>query len=1326
MTDYRLDRLSPRLFEHVVQALAVGAITSTTTPFGDGPDGGREATFEGETNYGPAHKPWNGYGIIQAKYHIRSQDPTRDAKWACTELTKELKQYTRTSNPRATPKYYIFATNVVLSPGENGGKDKVRKILQEFALDRSIEFDIWDYDKIRVLIDRDEAVRRAYMAWISPSDVLAELCDYLGARKKDYYKIIVRYLQRELLADQYAQLEQAGHSADEAIPLSQVFIDLPTSLKPTTADGLRRPDPDDGRRFVSRIVHESGYSLRAKEFDVRRPAPTDASTGSYQHGRIGRSVLIGGPGQGKTTIAQYICQVFRCALLSDVYTHLLDPNVSNTLHDFMSGWSAEGNEPPAARRLPFRVVLSDFAKGLAAGNIKSLMGYLASKLCASTEMSLSADEVEHVLTRYPSIIILDGLDEVPSSTNREEVLAAVSNFSIDVATGNLDSFIIATSRPQGYNEEFSPQQYIHHYLTPLTQQDALAYGDRLAKIRFGTNEDRFHKITRRLRRAVAKPATARLMQTPLQVTILTLLVDRMGDPPEERWSLFREYYQLIYERETERDIESVLVLKEHRVDVDAIHRRVGIALQVESERSGGTDARLTLSQFGQIVEDYLLEEGHAGNTLQALKKRIIDAAAYRLVFLVGLEAGQVGFEIRSLQEFMAAEGIMDGRDETIRNRLRAISSSSHWRNVFLFASGKCFSDRRYLRDTIQSICAELNDDPVDESLRTLLVGSELALDLLEDGPARRTPLTRGTLTRLALQLLGSPFRGVTRIASVCEPDTCYVYLEDLRERLSGEDCLSSRQAWTCLAALVDRYGGDFEQLARQVLARRPISDQEFEYAVEAASGENPWLSRALYEVVKERALPLDIDSGIEEEEEFAGEQERYVGPWLISEYPQWFEWYVNYNELYWNIDDNVNIRLVGERDKMYYAIFRRIAVVKDSAFTPPNGLPETVPWQLFRRVGDFYRAPSATTLAAVARDIVTEPVSDASLKRLIPHYYPWPLAEILLTMRSYPNLPIAELIESGSFGDVREWSELEEKVLEGISLRDLLDYPMIIPTEDGGLYRFPFRAAALMTRIVPARAVRSDVGVDVIPVFDRTESTVIRRFLSEIIFRSIRADYTRRRFPWMDRVLFFHISYLKRLDALFYRYANFVDLLDHKWSDLFSGFRPSAIGVTHITIGKEFLLKLAKIVDARDDLRGLLVPLACGLLEAPRAVRSDIIAGISVPIEGSSAIRAAAVIINIMAGADIERLHNNIAELLMEDDQLFRVLVSAVRSRDLPYKRELQQLMALVHVAHQDRIGAWSVLTRNFERRPSKLLETGEWSRLEFPSSMRLILGLSS
>src|SRR5205823_1988793 len=135
-----------------------------------------------------------------------------------------------------------------------------------------------------------------------------------------------------------------------------------------------------------------------------------------------------------------------------------------------------------------------------------------------------------------------------------------------------------------------------------------------------------------------------------------------------------------------------------------------------------------------------LEEGNTGSALEELRESIIEGAATRLVFLVGLESGQVGFEIRSLQEFMAAEGIMDSDDMTTRRRLRELAPYENWRNVFLFAAGKCSVERRYLRPEIEAICMDLNEDPHNDATRLTLVGSMLALDMLSEGSPSKQPM----------------------------------------------------------------------------------------------------------------------------------------------------------------------------------------------------------------------------------------------------------------------------------------------------------------------------------------------------------------------------------------------------------------------------------------------------------------------------------------------------------------------------------------------------------------------------------------------------------
>ncbi|MGH7930645.1 MAG: hypothetical protein ACREQV_22980, partial [Candidatus Binatia bacterium] len=183
---------------------------------------------------------------------------------------------------------------------------------------------------------------------------------------------------------------------------------------------------------------------------------------------------------------------------------------------------------------------------------------------------------------------------------------------------------------------------------------------------------------------------------------------------------------------------------------------------------------------------------------------IESVAEIRLVFLVGLEEGQVAFEIRPLQEFMAGEALLDGGDEAAQARLEEIASSQNWRNVFLFAAGKCFKERLHFRQNIVQICYTLNDSIKDLPSRILLAGSDLALDLLTEGAAKRSPKFAVQLTRLALRLLSSETqnRGVI-LADAWTLDTIYLFREAVSSLIRRGHEHEKVNAWSCWTRLAD-------------------------------------------------------------------------------------------------------------------------------------------------------------------------------------------------------------------------------------------------------------------------------------------------------------------------------------------------------------------------------------------------------------------------------------------------------------------------------------------------------------------------------------------
>src|SRR5262245_10517344 len=175
------DHFSPQAFERMIQALSARVLGPGVVIFGSGPDGAREATFEGEVPFPSATECWNGYTIVQAKCRERLRKNHEDASWLCSQLTHDLEKFLDKKRNLRKPQYYILATNVTLSPEpKNGGKAKVDAVFKKYKSKLKLRaYAVWGADELRAYLDDAENVRRAYAAWLTPSDVLSDLVDHL-------------------------------------------------------------------------------------------------------------------------------------------------------------------------------------------------------------------------------------------------------------------------------------------------------------------------------------------------------------------------------------------------------------------------------------------------------------------------------------------------------------------------------------------------------------------------------------------------------------------------------------------------------------------------------------------------------------------------------------------------------------------------------------------------------------------------------------------------------------------------------------------------------------------------------------------------------------------------------------------------------------------------------------------------------------------------------------------------------------------------------------------------------------------------------------------
>jgi hypothetical protein len=179
---YDLTRMGERTFEDMCRALAVHVLGSGVQAFGDGPDGGREASFEGLLRHPePAvDGPWNGFGVLQAKYR-RSGVGQKDLDWLRREITKELAAWSDPDRKRVAegrvPEYLIIATNIRLTSAIRvGGIDRMRTFMARHAERIGLKgWALWDANQLTMYLNAHPAVSTKFTDSITSGDVLAKV-----------------------------------------------------------------------------------------------------------------------------------------------------------------------------------------------------------------------------------------------------------------------------------------------------------------------------------------------------------------------------------------------------------------------------------------------------------------------------------------------------------------------------------------------------------------------------------------------------------------------------------------------------------------------------------------------------------------------------------------------------------------------------------------------------------------------------------------------------------------------------------------------------------------------------------------------------------------------------------------------------------------------------------------------------------------------------------------------------------------------------------------------------------------------------------------------
>jgi predicted NACHT family NTPase len=333
-----------------------------------------------------------------------------------------------------------------------------------------------------------------------------------------------------------------------------------------------------------------------------------------------RSVILGDPGSGKSSLLQYLAL----------------------------SWAKKTTVERYRERLPLFAELRLYGDDKERGNCKSLLDFFHQ---GNTFCHLDRQELDRELKAGQVIALFDGLDEVFDRKLNSEITNDIYRFSTDYPNVQ----IIVSSRWLGYKQEILTRANFQHLMLQdldlKTQvpdfinrwhqfafNDA-AEGDKKRKILLETIQNTHNKAIREL------------AGNPLLLTMMAI-INRSQTLPKERFRLYEQAAELLLHK-WDADIHDLQDPDLEGIDLQnkqEILRRVAYHMQTEN-----SDSRTNLiseENLERIVREYL-ESIKYPDPFKGTKK-IIDRLRVRNFILCSLGGNSFAFVHRTFAEYFCA------------------------------------------------------------------------------------------------------------------------------------------------------------------------------------------------------------------------------------------------------------------------------------------------------------------------------------------------------------------------------------------------------------------------------------------------------------------------------------------------------------------------------------------------------------------------------------------------------------------------------------------------------------------------------------------------
>jgi len=386
---YLYERLGDKRFQQLCAALVLDRYPNVSVfPVGE-KDGGRDMVSGTGENRTVLQVKWSGN---------RSKKST---SWLRSAVNGEAANIKRLVSEGCTQ--YVLMTNVEGSaaPG-SGTRDQIEEALDDLGKQYGIPMScVWAADLDAWVTNSPWEIRATYLEMLAGSDLLLALLDAksLEDREKRERDILVTYVATHWDRDKRVKFRQVDLASDL---LTDLFVDV-------TAHRARSP-----------------WNTTLSTIDI----------GGVAHHLLDPAapplaLIEGVPGQGKSTIAQYVCQVHRAGFIGR--DQLADRKESLP------------TDETADLRVAILIDLADYAEWIGGhdpyastdstkkAKQRAKIG-LERFLVAHFEYAapghdIGVDDVRAILDRYPTQVFLDGLDEVASAGLREKVVREIDEFT---------------------------------------------------------------------------------------------------------------------------------------------------------------------------------------------------------------------------------------------------------------------------------------------------------------------------------------------------------------------------------------------------------------------------------------------------------------------------------------------------------------------------------------------------------------------------------------------------------------------------------------------------------------------------------------------------------------------------------------------------------------------------------------------------------------------------------------------------------------------------------------------------------------------------------